>query len=535
MLFQRSQIRSKSGLAVALPMVIIATTIILVLGLFSFEVGRMAIARDQLQSTTESAALAGAAALAGSTDADITLSQQKAVEAAKQVFRANDIFGNSLSGALEASGVPSENQAFLSFRFLDPSNNEPVQAGDPRGKALEVTSVYGLASLAGKVIGLGNAATVVNAKSSGGVGQLDVVLCFDCSGSMRFKTFTSRVRRSFNTTTGKIDYTVVQRMFDTTQGGMTPQMISGLNAQLRGATDNSMPGNTPPGSATNNGFTDWVVNIDEQSDFGSFTEGTFTFPNIAALVEASRGNLENEAVFQSSGAALTLAGVVTPQAGYKAKYFELARKHTHPWAEAETAAKNFFQLMKTNTQARFGLVGFNQIAGTAITSGYQERNVADNYPQGGSGFFPVPGIALRPVADGEAADEQNFGFVNAALDQMVPNGNTNIGDAIDQAQRMFTPTTTRPNAKKVIVLFTDGIPTAGPNPAGFTAIMRNKGIAVFSVGLNLDPDERAQQAQVLSQISQGAGNGGKFFQVTDPSKLNGAFSSIARGLTQIVQ
>ena len=131
-------------------MVIIATTIILVLGLFSFEVGRMAIARDQLQSTTESVALAGAAALAGSTDADITLSQQKAVEAAKQVFRANDIFGNSLSGALEASGVPSENQAFLSFRFLDPSNNEPVQAGDPRGKALEVTSVYGLASLAVK-------------------------------------------------------------------------------------------------------------------------------------------------------------------------------------------------------------------------------------------------------------------------------------------------------------------------------------------------------------------------------------------------
>lgn len=531
------QMRGNNGQAVALPMVIIALTIILAIGMLSFEIGRTAIARDQLQAATESAALAGAAAMAGSANTDIAVAQQEAKEAAKQVFRRNEIFGGMLILSSESTSDPViPGSASLAFQFLDPNNNNaPVPEGDPRGKAFEVRSVLALPSLAGKVIGAGIGPSRLEAKSSGGVGELDVVLCFDCSNSMRFKTFTTTVNRRFNTDTGKIDYFTIAQRSISPVGGIAPQDIDGIAAQLRGQTDNSMPGNTPPSSANPNGVTDIVVNFDEQLSFGGFSEGDFNFPNVAALVEASRGNLENESVFQSSGAALTLQGVVTPRSGYKAKYFELARKHTHPWAEAEKAASDFFTLMNNNTRAHFGLVTFNSIVGNGPTFTFNQPNVSDQYPQGGVGAFPLPSIPLS-AANGET----NFQQSKDALAQVVPFNNTNIGGALDRAQNFFSQNTTRPNAKKAIILFTDGIPTVGnPSPEQACTLAadqcRQKGIAVFTVGLNLNPGERQVQAQVLNQISGIAGNGGRFFQVTDPSRLNSAFSSIARSLTQIVQ
>lgn len=529
-------IRGASGQAVALPMIIIALTIILVIGMFSFEVGRIAIARDQLQSATEAAALAGAAAMAGSANTDIAVAQQEAKDAAKRVFRDNEIFGGLLLFSQETQSAPIfPGSASLVFQFLDPNNNNaPVPEGDPRGKAFEVRSDYALASLAGQVIGLKNSVTRIQAKSSGGVGELDVVLCFDCSNSMRFNTLTTVVNRRFNTSTGKIDYNILAERSISPTGGIAPQDL-GVNAALRGQTNNSLPGNTPPASASPIGVTDAVVNLDESPSFGGFSEGEFTFPNLAALVEASRGNLENEAVFQSSGAVMALQGIVTPKAGYKAKYFELARKHTHPWAEAEKAATDFFTLMNNNTRAHFGLVTFNSIVGNSPAFTFSEPNVGASYPAGGLGVFPLPAIPLS-AANGQT----NFNEAKNALAQVVPFNNTNIGGSLDRAQQFFSANTTRPNAKKAIILFTDGIPTAGnpsPEQAAFQAAnqCRQKGIAVFTVGLNLNPGERQEQAQILNQITGTAGNGGRFFQVTDASKLNAAFSSIARSLTQIVQ
>ena len=59
------------------------------------------------------------------------------------------------------------------------------------------------------------------------------------------------------------------------------------------------PGNFPPGTApTFDGtsvFTDVVVNIDGQTTFGGFTYEGFSFPDVATMVEAARGNLERGA------------------------------------------------------------------------------------------------------------------------------------------------------------------------------------------------------------------------------------------------
>ena len=533
-----TQSRNARGLAVALPMVVLALMVILVLGVFSFEVARTAVAREQLRSATESAALAGAATMAGSTTTDTNETQTNAIAAATDMFERNQVFGIALANPTIGITTPTAGQSQLEFQFLDPDNkNAVVPAGDPRGKLLKVKSAFGLPPFAGKVIGIGDSPLPLNAESSGGVGELDVVLCFDCSLSMRFQTKTTRVRRIWDNDTGKVKY-IVTGNIESPLGGMQPQGIQSLNAQMRGSSDNALPGNFPPATAANNNFTDIVCNIDEQPVFSSAEEDGFSFPNIGALVEASRGNLENQDVFEASGASTTLAGVVTPRAGYKAKYFELARRHTHPWGEAQAAAQDFFNLMKKNTKAHFGFVAFSTQVAQDPQQTITAPRVGDGYIAGGIGQFPFPAISLNP-----AQEQTNFEQVQSAIVGVVPVEGTNIGGSIERAVRMFDNGSSRPNARRAIILFTDGAPTAGlplsPDPFQNCILAaqqaKQRGVAIFGVGLAAEPGLLQEQAQVLGAITTGAGNGGKFLQVTDTSKLKQAFAAIARNLTQIVQ
>lgn len=533
-------IRNQRGQALSVPAVLIATLIIGMIGIFSFEIARSSSARDQLRTATESAALAGAAALASFPSNDATAWHADAISAAKSVFHRNEIYGSSLSGATEGTGTPSANQTLLEFRFIDPLTKTPVAQGDPRGKVLEVTAHHGYLPLFASFLGTTLTVLPVHAQAQGGLGELDVVLCFDCSGSMETNTLVSNVKRTWNAATGKIDY--ISTPASHSVAAMRPQWL-GCNAELRGATDSgSPPGNFPPGVAPDSGITDTVVNVDEQTTFGGLSEGGFDFPNVGALVEASRGNLDSVAAFNASMANTTLSGAVTPKPGYQAKYFELARKHTHPFAEAEAAAKNFYNLMNRNTKAHFGFVAFQGIVGETPTTSFNEQNVSFAYPPGGIGTFPVPGISLQ-----SDPNITNFNECLSAVSSVVPEGGTNIGGSVERAIRMFD-TGARKNARKAIIVFTDGAPSVGNPLSGdprancqlAAQLAKSKNIAVYTVGLALEPGMIPTQHEVLGDdVSTGmafiAGNDSKFFQVTDASQLNSAFTSIARHLTQLVQ
>ncbi|MBY0551595.1 MAG: VWA domain-containing protein [Candidatus Obscuribacterales bacterium] len=535
--------RSQKGQALTIPSILLAVMVVGLIGIFSFEIARSATARDQLRTATESAALAGAAALASFPQDDPAAWHGQAIRSARSVFSRNDIFGELMTNASLGSGTPLANQTLLEFQFIDPTTKSVVSQGDPKGKVLQVTARHGYTPLFAAVTGTGIPTLPIAAQASGGLGELDVVLCFDCSGSMEFETNITRVRRTWNNATGKIDY-LVQGVGKETSFGMRPQQLSGgFNGALRGPADSATPpGNFPPGAASDSGFTDAVVNIDENPNFGGLSEGGFDFPNVATLVEASRGNLDSVAAFNASQANTTLGGVVTPRAGYQAKYFELARKHTHPFAEAEEAGKNFYKLMNRNTRAHFGFVAFNARVGETNTTSFNQPNVSPTYAPAGNGDFPLPGITLS-----SDPDTSNFNECNTAVGQVVPDGNTNIGGSVERAVRMFDAGA-RPNARKAIVLFTDGEPTVGGPLSGnpfsncqqAAALAKSKGIAVYTVGLALDPSLVPIQRQVLGDnVPTGmafiAGNESKFFQVTSASQLNSAFTSIARHLTQLVQ
>lgn len=527
-----------------IPVILIAFLAVAVIGIFAFEITRAASVRDQLRAATESAALAGSTALAGSSELDATTSHSNAVSAAKSVLVKNEIFGTPLNRVeSDYDATPAVGHTKLKIVFVDPKTHAPVSAGDPKGKVMEVQTKFGMRPLFADLVGAAGVSLPIEARAQGGVGDLDIVLCFDVSGSMDDETKITDVRRRWDPAEGKIKYDVV---YNGKLGGMHsaahPQNLP-LNSALRGTLNTgSPPGNFPPGTATVSGTTDCVINFDEHDVFGGFSQDGYSFPSVAVLVEAARGNLEDAAVFHSSQADTALAGLVAPRAGYQAEYLKLAHAHTHPIAEARAAASDFFKLMNKNANSHFGLVAFDDTIGADETSTKTQPNISSAYPAGGTGDFPTPAITLK-----QPEDSTNFAEVTSATDRLVALGGTNIGGAANRAVDMFTPSNTRSNAKKVIIIFTDGEPTMGGPLSGDPRVncqlaaskAKDEGIAVYTVGLALNPALIPVQQQVLGDVmptgmAKIAGNGGKYFPVTDSSNIRSAFASIARQLSQLV-
>lgn len=574
---------------------IISIMVLFVVGLFSYEVNRVEVCRAQLRSATEAAALSAAATLASQDNQDPSAAHQQAIQTAITTFTQNSVAGTGLTNAILAynnSDSPLANNSSLFIEFLDPNNNNSVvNAGNPAGKIVRITSAFGLLPSFGNFLGLSS--VPLRTTALGGVPDLDVVLCFDCSGSIDDQTPVSMVRRDWNGTRNR--YTVAStrsgsaagslaqgRIYDilgpvptgTRVQALAPQYMD-LVAQPYSNGGNRWPLNfsptlrsRAPGSSgtTNNeanpaqGYppgnysapvsgtdvytiTDVVVNIDGRNTFGGLTTGDgYAFPDLATLVEASRGNLENNTVFTNSKASTAVPSSVTPRAGYRAKYLEMARNNCHPIKDAQDASATFFTIMNTNTVGHFSLACFSD---NANGSNVREWRVDDSYTPAGTQDYEKPLISLS-----NTVGNTNYSPIMSALPSTTALQGTNIGDAINTAVTQLT-TNGRTGSKKAIVLFTDGMPTVG-NPlssdpwsnARLAADRaRRAGIPIYSIGLAQNPEIVPQETAILtdanSNLSNGgvsgiAGHGGKFFLVTDVADLRRTFENIARQLVQLV-
>lgn len=583
--------RYKSGQGMVVLTAIISLLIIFVVGLFSYEVNRVEVCRTQLRSATEAAALAAAATLASQDNTDPAAAQNQSLQTAINTFEQNSVAGVQLSNAILAPNnqdSPLPNNSSLFIEFLDPNNNDaPVNIGDPNGKVVRITSAFGLLPSFGNFLGLPS--VPLRTTALGGVPDLDVALCFDVSGSIDDQTPVSCVRRQWTgaAASGHIQYiipptkagcpagpTAQGRIYDlfgpppmgTSVQATPPQNIGdvarsdhrwplnfserGSAVGLRGKTDaGAPPGNMPPGtSGTGDQYTitDIVVNIDGNLKFNGFTTSDgYAFPDLATLVEASRGNLENATVFAQSKANTGVPASVTPRSGYQAKYKQLALANTHPIGDAQQAASSFFTIMNTNTVGHFSLVCFTDNAGTSTSTSVSGNNVDWSYPVAGSSKFPDPLIALNP-----ATGVTNYTTIEGILPTTVATGGTNIGDALRVAINELN-THARPGSKKAIVLFTDGMPTVGgplngdpwTNARMAAVLAKNAGIPVYSIGLAQNPEIVPLETGILNDtnssptaggVSGIAGHGGKFFLVTKVADLRLTFENIARQLVQLV-
>lgn len=584
---------SQRGQGIVVLGVFISVIVILIVGLFSFEINRVEVCRQQLRSATEAAALAAAATLASQDNLDAAEAHTQAISTAVTSFKQNSVAGISLNDATIAGTVedtPAAEDSSLFIEFLDPNNNFDVVAlGNPAGKQVRITSAFGLKPSFGAFLGLPT--VPLRTTATGGVPDLDIILCFDVSGSIDDQTPVTFVKRvwSGSASTGNTTYTITAsngspngslasgRIYDiigpvptgTRVNGVPPQYLSSANSNnrwniyfseasgtgsargLRGSQNaGSRPGNCPPGTAstgTTRTFTDLVVNIDGRNTFAGLTTGDgYAFPNLGTLVEAARGNLENNTVFVNSGASRSLPASVTPRAGYQAKYLEMAKNNLHPLKDAQTSANEFFTIMNTNTCGHFGLICFSDNAGSSPSTTYNDYVIDSNYAAGGRSNYPIYNIAINPTIG-----ITNYDTITNVLPNTVATTATNIGDALDRAVTQLR-NNSRPASKKAIVLFTDGMPTAGgplhsdpwTNARQAARRARDAGIPIYSIGLaqnpEIIPDETAILTDANSDVSTGgvsgiAGHGGKFFLVTNADDLRRTFENIARQLVQLVK
>jgi len=582
--------RSQRGQSVVMLVFVTAIVLVGTLSLFAFEMARVCLAQQQLAACVESAALAGAATTASSNSTDPTTTQDSAMATALNMFQKNTILGQSLSGTTQASSLPmspAANGALVFFQFLDPVTLLPVPIGSTNGKILQVTGSFGIVPAFQKYLGLATSYTL-NAVSNGGLPMVDVILCFDISASMDDFTLVSIVDRyKLNSTTN--GYKVIAQNPLYTAFGATSATGTAVNATFPQGLDNSSAtdgiytfssalrgqnNNAAASSAVSADFTDLVVNIDGTNTFSAGTNvvynGTsYSFPanNIGCLVEAARGNLESSTVATTAHVPYASWGVV-PKVGYYQAYLQAAFAQRHPIGDAITAAQNFFTIMNNDCDVHFGLVTFSTNAGTTATStvppddGGSIGNITDNsgtYSSNVDPSDPVSPLPPNPTIDLKStagAAYSNYSTVNTAVQTVLAYGGTNISGALQQALNQMKPTSqgglglTRAGANKVIVLFTDGLPTDSSLGGDPTQDARTEasaastlGIPIYCIGLCMVPSLQASQTAVLTDQSSNpstggiagiSGNGAVFYQATQISELNLVFENVARALVKLV-
>jgi Flp pilus assembly protein TadG len=570
-------------------MMLILLVIVPLLSIITFEVARLYLAKQELQSASDAAVLAGTATLASSDNVDPLQAHKDAIEAAIKIFKANTVLGQALSRTTQVVSLSNLSadldEARVFFEFINPVTGAVEPMSSPNGKVVRVSSSTTRTLAFGKYVGINT--LNVNAVSTGAVPKLDMVICFDVSGSMDDQTPVTFVKRKWDATLGggKNVYSLVTganglmrgRIFDILKPAATgsslnacyPQILteayweakcysSEYLAQYYGVPGlrsggiypeaGRAPGNFPPGTApTFDGmkvFTDVVVNIDGQTTFAGASYGGFAFPDIATLTEAARGNLESDTVYRSSKA--NTAVFVSPRAGYQKAYFEAAAKQLKPMKEAQTALNTMTQILNTDADVHFGFVAFDSSVGSNANSTETWYDLDDYAPYGAKKGFPIPHVLIDATAGKTAYAE-----VNKAIDSCVPMGATNIGGAVHSAVEDLK-SHSRLGSTRAIVLFTDGEPTVPSGPlssdpkanARMAAVeARDAGVALYTIGLAQNPTIIPDQTDILNDKNSDpttggmaaiAGHGGTFNLVTDSSELRQTFAKIARRLVKLV-
>jgi hypothetical protein len=253
---KKKRLRRGQGAAV-MALVLSLFLFVLFCGLFAFDASRAEMAKRELVAACDSAAITGTAMLASydtspGSGTSLATAQDNAAAYARNMFQHGTLLGQSLSTATTV-GTPGGLGSVTPFScniliaVCDPTNGfKSVAAGDPAGKAISVFACYGyepqfLSCMPFK-IGL----TGLQASSTGGLPQVDAIVCFDYSGSMDDFTRVSFVRREWNwgvgAATGNMQYTVVN--------GLNPGPSHTLSDYLRWNYDPASGGN-PSGNGVN--------------------------------------------------------------------------------------------------------------------------------------------------------------------------------------------------------------------------------------------------------------------------------------------
>lgn len=137
-------------------------------------------------------------------------------------------------------------------------------------------------------------------------------------------------------------------------------------------------------------------------------------------------------------------------------------------------------------------------------------------------------IAVVSFADTATQDTQlitSVADLKAAVTALTADGNTNHADAFEKALQLFPVGTTN---QKVMVMFTDGVTTAGGNPNTVATLAKSQGVVIYCIGLSgnggIDEDALDDWASDPSSA---------YVAITpDDEELENLFENLANNITK---
>lgn len=586
--------RHESGVGTMLLVTLLGIFVIGAGSVFSFEVGRVNLAREQLRGCCDAASLAATAALISNSTQqpeDLGYRNKNATRIAKEIFSRNCV----LAAHLEKSELTPDCDSVKSLK-----DKEALLSVHIENNHAFVKSVVSYQPALGKFFGIGS--VPVRAYSKSGPSKLDVVVVMDISTSMTYETPCALISRHAEYKIGPTkmlqgppityvpsvsvvtEYKVLDRIdaedSDDDEGGrrwsaFPPQhlmMDQGFSPALRNNNGNtgSPPGNVkkfgevlivwepwklPHAANTNRIFSDSVVLVDQSE----------VFPNIATMVEASRGNLDNQRRFHSSLADSSgripenLVGRAT-----KAEYERQARMKLEPLSTALSDVKEFGERLRKRTDAHFAFIPFGPYAADSETGTIRQPIVGhyspDDLGDHGMGTFPLRQVKLDKDNDKwEQVLREIERRGDNPLSQLI---GTNTADALEQAFNMLTgeKSAKRSDARQLVVLISDGLPHAPrastirdnrdliadiehrshredivSDTYGLARKLKQQGVTLVTIGFLHDKVAKHRQngEAVLRHIAEEGGDANNFFLAQDKEQLQKALSNIERKLVSL--
>lgn len=285
--------RTRGQAALALN-IVLTIFVVGTLGMVTYEISRILLAREQLKNCLEMASLAGGVAMASSNSTG-SAAQNESKTVAMNLLQMNSVLGNSLNGNVTiGSGPnalnPTPGKTEVYFEFVDPITKQPTASGQ-EANVLRVHGAYAYPLFAGGFGAIGVSTYTFTAQAMSGMPALDLVIVDNTSGSMDDQTPVTLIRRHWDQSgNNRIIYTqpgsgpgpgnqgTIAGMFcpplnGSQVNGLPPQNLeaggdpktsncpkefsevgpTGSTKPLRGITQNSAPGDAPPSTPPQGG------------------------------------------------------------------------------------------------------------------------------------------------------------------------------------------------------------------------------------------------------------------------------------------
>jgi hypothetical protein len=636
----RHRTRNERGASTTLLVLVIAFFGVLPLALLSFEMSRYFLIQSELQHVTDCAALSGTAALAqpatSSTTTAAAQQQGNAMNAAIANFKSNGVlqvlFNDTNTEANANTTVDNTPPPFQHATInivLENQQGQPVSTGSLVATTMKVTAAYTDAPVfAGASLSAVQGLFTVRAFSVGGLPQLDIVLCFDVSGSMDDATVVSLVNRHWVAATQQVEYTILKSdtiynlalplPTGTSLNAATPQNLSfadyttpttnntnpyifsegtlvynpnnasntnkllGLRANLisTGGVPAIPEAGCPPGNFNPANTSAQTVNGNDWNSYPNlgFTDMVWVPPSggmsVAQAVEASRGNFNDQTTWFKSQGNITATGAYNGKTKVSnqvsalpfgpsvyTNYWASVNTNTLPMSLAQQAAVSFFNQMNQSANVHISLITFastasgNPGAGTyADSNNPLNLNIDTGWAAGGKGNWTLPYVPLQQnafVLQDVINAVQGAPGSSPPIPPLTAENGTDIVDALVFARTELTnKALVRPNAKKAIILFTDGVPTVGlggvatDETTATNAAITEAGnaqkanIPIYTIGLSTNNAITNLESNALGDGTNGSGQGVAFASgnlatytgVQNAINLQQAFQKIARGL-----